>query len=171
MNAVENYLIYLADVLGVKKIINPLANFSDDLVKKEFVLSGHEKQITKQDLTRIELLFVNHIESSQESIFEKKNNELFLKMFSAMKVENIPSLVVDCHIEDSKYVLQELIGLENLKAIVFLKSTPSLSHDLCAFGHMSFIETFSPHLLNVKLELKKQTWLDLQKIMRLFHAN
>lgn len=162
-----DYLMYVNQVLGVNKIINQ-ESLTIDKSSISLFYDINKSAIQIENLKDIELVFVNLSLDITDSLFSKEHVSLFQKMKSAMKIEKIKSIEIETQTQDLNTILLDLSKNSSLKFVVVFTNQPSSKHKISNFGSFSFIETFSPALLNKNTNLKKQAWEDLQQVMGYF---
>jgi|GEM_PF-1245916 len=173
----QDYLRYLKDVLGLQNVMLPQvpehealgAQFGIDVEKLQ---AGNQQFFTANgplvmtEKKHLELIFINILTQSKESLFNPEVKSLFAKMKSAMKLENIQVMEVDCTVEDRSKLPSALAEMFEAKVVVVFSSFPKDIGELIYKGPGKWIETYSPAYLIEDAGAKKVVWNDLQKVMR-----
>lgn len=113
-----------------------------------------------------ELVFLNILTQSKESLFNPAVEDLFGKMKAAMKLKNLQVLELDCTVEDRSHLPSELAPLCESKVVVVFSSFPKDLGEFIFKGPGHWLETYSPAYLLEDPGAKKVVWNDLQKVMR-----
>lgn len=160
----KDYIQYLEDVLGLQKVIlqNEVSN-SNALSAQFFTVQG---PFSPSSLQHCELIFLNILTQSKESLFLPQTHDLFSKMKAAMKLKNIQALELDCTVEDRSQLPSQLAQICESKIVVVFSSFPKDIGELIFKGPGKWIETYSPAYLLEDAAAKKVVWNDLQKVMR-----
>jgi hypothetical protein len=163
-NPYAGYLKYVRDVLGANQFV---ADSVDSGLKDHFYQPDEKLDIEKP----WDLLFVNSIFTSMESLFEKEQHDLLQKMVAAMKLKNESVLAVDTHITSEREILRRWTPYGAPKVMVLFKQNPEITNELRYVDDTSVIETYSPYHLLHHPEFKKITWNHLQLVMGYFNKN
>jgi hypothetical protein len=164
----KDYIQYLEDVLGLSKVMmkeesvmaaGPALPVKTQFFRESGQFNPGEKQFC-------ELIFLNILTQSKESIFRPETNELFKKMQAAMKLKNLQVLILDCTVEDRSLLPSALASICESKIVVVFSSFPKDIGELTYKGAGQWIETYSPAYLLEDPGAKKVVWNDLQKVMR-----
>lgn len=160
-NIYANYLNYVRDVLGAQNFVS--ASYEGSL-RDHFFHPDPNLEIEKQ----WDILFVNSVFTSLESLFEKEQEELFQKMLKAMNLDGISALAVDSSIMNEREILRRWKPYGSPKVLVIFKQNPHISDGLRLIDDSAVLETYSPYHLIQNPEFKKITWLHLQQVMKHF---
>ncbi len=169
--AMNSHLLrYYHEVLGLNFLPKDL--LSEPLAKSpahEVVFWRESLSQDKVDIAHIEcdLLFISSIASSeQESIFQEPYWTLFEKMKNAMGLAqiNVKTLEYVGHSENELF--HDLLKMK-VSVVLLMKENPERG-DFKVSKEFKFLETYSPQIVFSKTELKKNSWDDLQKVMKLF---
>jgi hypothetical protein len=178
----RDYFQYLDEVLGLQKVLisNQTQNetsspFLDQNSKSTSMGTGDSRVIHfftetgdffPADKLYCELIFLNIVTQTKESIFRPDAKELFGKMRAAMKLKNLQVLTLDCRVEDRSFLISEVEKICESKIVVVFSSFPKDIGELTYKGSGQWIETYSPAYLLEDPGAKKVVWNDLQKVMR-----
>lgn len=162
-------LKYYQNVLGIqflpKSLLNepePQATIPDVSLWRRDLISG------PIDLTDLccDLLFVSVISTAEdESLFQESSQSLFEKMKKAMSLEQIQIQTLE-HVGSENTLFQDLLKIKT-KMVVLMKANPE-RRGLQSCPQFKFLETHSPQVLSQNPALKKDTWDDLQQVMKSF---
>lgn len=123
------------------------------------VFSPPEKQ-------HCEVVFLNLVSRAQDSLFTPAVYDLFEKMRSAMKIENLQVLELDCTTEDRAQLPSLLAEVCEARYVIVFSSFPKDLGEMVLKGSGRWIETHSPAYLLEDAGAKKIVWNDLKKVMR-----
>jgi hypothetical protein len=152
------YLNYVRDVLGAHQVLTETV----DLNLRDHFFHPDEKLELGQ---KWDLIFVNTMFSSIESIFDGGSHELFQKMLTAMKLGDQKILYVDTDLMNEKEIIRRWKSFGLPQAMVIFKDNPTITDGLRWVDDTSVIETYSPYHLQHFPEFKKITWNHLQVVM------
>lgn len=152
------YLKYVSAVLGAPQVLTQTmdVNLRDSFFHPDEKLELGQKW---------DVIFVNSIFSSVESLFEESHLELFQKMLRAMCLENKSVLYVDSHLMNDKDILRRFYSYTLPEVMVIFKDHPDTGQGLRLIDNSAVIETYSPYHLQHHPEFKKITWNHLQTVM------
>lgn len=159
----KDYIQYLQDVLGLNSVI--LAANENDRAQKIRFYSANGPFLVP-DLQHVEIVFLNILTQSKESLFVPEVRELFDKMKSAMKLKNLQVLELDCTVEDRSQLPSELAQICESRFVVVFSSFPKDLGEIILKGQGRWLETYSPAYLLEDAAAKKVVWNDLQKVMK-----
>lgn len=157
-NPYFNYLRYVRDVLGAQSIVGE----SRELNLRDHFFHPDPKLELGQ---KWDLMIVNSIFSSFESLFEEEAQDLFQKMLKAMNLGDRKILCVDSHLMNEREIVRRWRGYGLPEAMIIFKDHPEISEDLRLIEDTAIIETYSPYHLTHHPEYKKIVWNHLQKVM------
>lgn len=160
--SMKDYIQYLQDVLGLQNVMISTAGRGE--VQTRFFSSQGPFEPT--ELLHFEVIFLNILTQSKESLFNPEVRELFNKMRGAMKLNNLQVLDLDCTVEDRSQLPSELAKICESKVVVVFSSFPKDIGELIFKGPGKWLETYSPAYLLEDAAAKKVVWSDLQKVMR-----
>ncbi|MBV2169511.1 MAG: hypothetical protein KUL82_12470 [Bdellovibrio sp.] len=158
----KDYIVYLQEVLGLQNVMLPSSEGST--VRTQFYTP--QGPFEPGEFQHYELVFLNILTQSKESLFLPEVQDLFVKMKSAMKLKNIQVLELDCTVEDRSQLPSELAKHCEGKVVVVFSSFPKDIGELIFKGPGKWIETYSPAYLLEDAGAKKVVWNDLQKVMK-----
>lgn len=165
----KDYVQYLQEVLGLQNVMmtpepqQSQAISSAPSVPRFFTRKG---PFEPQEKAYYELIFLNVVTQSKESIFVPEVNELFEKMKAAMKLRNLQILDLDCTVEDRSQLPSAMAQVCESRVVVVFSSFPKDLGELIYKGPGKWIETYSPAYLLEDPGAKKVVWNDLQKVMK-----
>ena len=159
-NPYYTYLKYVSGVLGAHHVLTETM----DINLRDSFFHPDEKLELGQ---KWDLIFVNSMFSSMESLFEESHLELFKKMLKAMNLENKHILFVDTYLMSEKEILRKFYNPTLPEVMVIFKDRPEASN-LRLIDNTAVIETYSPYHLQQHPEFKKITWNHLQTVMAHF---
>lgn len=162
----KDYIQYLEEVLGLQKVMivkDPLAASN----KAQFF--SEQGEFAASEVQHFELIFLNILTQSKESLFLPETKDLFAKMKAAMKLTNLQVLELDCTVEDRSQLPSQLAKICESKVVVVFSSFPKNIGELIFKGPGKWLETYSPAYLLEDAGAKKVVWNDLQKIMKEFN--
>ncbi len=165
----SNLLKYYHDVLGIRFLPQDILSKPEASDKKEVSSFWREKEQILREAPRVQsdLLFISWIDSEhEESLFAQPHWDLFEKMKKAMGLSGIETVILEYVGSSSHELFHDLLQMK-IKVAVLLKKNPERS-DFKICPEFKFIETYSPQTLSQQAPLKKDTWDDLQKIMKEF---
>jgi len=144
----ESYLNYLDEVLGIKNIF----------MNRE---SAHalEHQV-------VDILFVNIIKETHESLKEPSVRELFDKILAAMKIETLKVASIDYSGRSAESLYMDINQAFDSKFVIVMSREPMKSGELRIMGPSLWMEIFNPAYLLEHPGTKKLVWIDLQKVMK-----
>lgn len=170
----NDYIQYLEEVLGLQKVMIAKDPATADSGKARFFTeqgsfasadsAGSEN--TPVEIQHFELIFLNILTQTKESLFLPETKDLFGKMKAAMKLTNLQVLELDCTIEDRSQLPSELAKICESKVVVVFSSFPKDIGELIFKGPGKWLETYSPAYLIEDAGAKKVVWNDLQKVMK-----
>lgn len=159
----KDYLDYVRDVLGAPQILMPAASehggrsFSECFDTR----SGHWPPVGPVDLV---IVSTNH---QVKELWAGASEVLWEKMKAAMGVSHLRLLEVQMREASSPRALVDLLSAFPAQAMLVLKDVPERTDQGRALAGARVIETFSPATLVERVELKREAWSDLQKLMAL----
>ena len=118
------------------------------------------------EFPHLELVFLNVVTQAKESLFRPEVQDLFSKMKSAMKLNNLQVLELDGTVDDRSQLPAELAKVCEAKVVVVFSSFPKDIGELIFKGPGKWLETYSPAYLLEDPGAKKVVWNDLQKVMK-----
>ncbi len=154
------YLKYVSGVLGSHHVLTE----TKDINLRDSFFHPDEKLELGQ---KWDLIFVNSMFSSMESLFEENHLELFKKMLKAMNLDHKHILFVDTYLMSEKEILRKFYSYTLPEVMVIFKDRPEAS-TLRLIDNSAVIETYSPYHLQQYPEFKKITWSHLQVVMAHF---
>ncbi|XGC79587.1 hypothetical protein ACES2L_09640 [Bdellovibrio bacteriovorus] len=158
----KDYIQYLQEVLGLQNVmITPEESFAQ---KTSFFLP--EGPFAPNEIQHAELVFLNILTQSKESLFLPETKDLFGKMKAAMKLKNLQVLELDCTVDNRAELPSELAKLIQARIVVVFSSFPKDIGEMIIKGSGKWIETYSPAYLLEDPAAKKVVWNDLQKVMK-----
>ena len=158
----DDYIKYLQEVLGIKNIIIETTHSEKD----EGYFFTQSGPVSKHEVKHCELVFLNILTQSKESLFNPATQELFQKMKIAMKVNNVQYLELDCTLSNRSELPSEVSKICESKFVVVFSSFPQNLGEFKIVGSGKWLETYSPAYLLEDVAAKKVVWNDLQKVMR-----
>lgn len=158
----KDYIHYLQDVLGLQAVMLPKSD-QQTAIPQFYTPQG---PFQPADFHHYELVFLNILTQSKESLFLPAVQELFSKMKSAMKLKNLQVLELDCTVDDRSLLPSELAKLCEGKVVVVFSSFPKDLGEFVFKGPGHWLETYSPSYLLEDPAAKKVVWNDLQKVMK-----
>jgi hypothetical protein len=158
----KDYLNYLQDVLGLQSVMLPKSD--QESVRPQFYTVRGAFQ--PGEFAHYELVFLNILTQSKESLFLPEVQDLFGKMKAAMKLKNLQVLELDCTVDDRSMLPSELAKLCEGKVVVVFSSFPKDLGEFIFKGPGHWLETYSPAYLLEDPAAKKVVWNDLQKVMK-----
>lgn len=160
MPAMKDYLKYLQEVLGLQNVMLGEQPSNDSrFYSSQGVFEPTEK-------THFELVFLNIVTQSKESLFRPEVSDLYTKMKTAMKLNNIQTIDLDCTQEDRSRLPAELAQICESRVVVVFSSFPKDLGELIYKGPGKWLETYSPAYLLEDPDAKKVVWNDLKKVMK-----
>ncbi|CAE80130.1 hypothetical protein AB1A81_10570 [Bdellovibrio bacteriovorus] len=160
----KDYIQYLQDVLGLQNVMLAPEQAGAEAAKTQFFTA--KGPFTVSELRHYELVFLNILTQSKESLFLPEVNDLYSKMKAAMKLRNLQVLELDCTVEDRSQLPSELAKICESKVVVVYSSFPKDIGELIFKGPGKWLETYSPAYLLEDPAAKKVVWNDLQKVMK-----
>lgn len=160
----KDYIHYLQDVLGLHNIMLAPEQAASEAAKTQFFSS--KGPFTVSEIRHYELIFLNILTQSKESLFLPEVHDLYSKMKAAMKLRSLQVLELDCTVEDRSQLPSELAQICESKVVVVFSSFPKDIGELIFKGPGKWIETYSPAYLLEDPGAKRVVWNDLQKVMK-----
>ncbi|UOF01755.1 uracil-DNA glycosylase family protein [Bdellovibrio reynosensis] len=158
----KDYIQYLQEVLGLQNVM--ITPGETGAQKTSFFLP--EGPFAPAEVQHAELVFLNILTQSKESLFLPETKDLFGKMKAAMKLKNLQVLELDCTVDSRGELPSELAKLIQARVVVVFSSFPKDIGELIIKGSGKWIETYSPAYLLEDPGAKKVVWNDLQKVMK-----
>lgn len=163
----KDYIDYLQNVLGIQGVILPHEEGGEPVsaadaapfYSSQGIFAPSEKQ-------HVEVVFLNLLSRAQDSLFNPPVYELFEKMRTAMKIDNLQMLELDSPIEDRAELPSLLAQVCEARFIIVFSAFPKNLGELILKGSGRWIETHSPAYLLEDAAAKKVVWNDLKKVMR-----
>lgn len=161
----RDYQKYLTEVLGIHEVL--IADGKETVAKVEgtHFFSSKGPYEFPQD-ANFELVFLNILSQSKESLFLPEVEDLFGKMKAAMRLKNIQFLELDVTLEDRSLLPSEFLKHCRARMIVVFSSFPKDIGEVIIKGSSRWLETYSPSYLLEDAGAKKVVWNDLQKVMK-----
>lgn len=155
-----NYLKYVRDVLGVRHLMSEPSpkDLSTDFYQPDPNLKLEQKW---------DLIFVNCLFSSVESLFEPENFELFEKILQAMKLSKKKVLFVDSPLHNEKEILRRWYPFGLPKVLIMMKEQAEAQAVVHYKDETAVIETYNPYMLRHQTDLKKLAWNHLKSVLAL----
>lgn len=132
---------------------------SEDRIKKDMikyfseVLGVNKVHVESNSTSSVELLIL--VENYQQ--ISAAESELLTKMIEALKLEEKPTQIVDLN----------AVNLPSSNYQMYLVNNPKqMQHKISS----SSLVTYSPQILNVKTQLKKDAWTEMQKVIYFFKS-
>ncbi|MNJ94770.1 hypothetical protein D3C87_124720 [compost metagenome] len=142
------------------------AEFGLDLASGKAHFFTNAGPVTHVEKKHFELIFLNILTQAKESLFNPEVQDLFAKMKSAMKLQNIQVIELDCTVDNRSELPSELAEKFESKIVVVFSSFPKDMSEMIYKGPGKWLETYSPAYLLEDPTAKKAVWNDLQKVMR-----
>lgn len=164
----RDYQKYLSEVLGVQEILlgegEAVRNSDAAPAGTHFYSKSGAFEFPSD--ANFELVFLNILSQSKESLFIPEVEDLFGKMKAAMRLKNIQILELDVTLEDRTLLPSEFLKHCRARMIVVFSSFPKDIGEIIIKGSSRWIETYSPSYLLEDAGAKKVVWNDLQKVMK-----
>ncbi|AHI06214.1 hypothetical protein BDW_08570 [Bdellovibrio bacteriovorus W] len=161
----RDYQKYLSEVLGIHEVLIADGKEAAPAVTGTHFLSKKGAFEFPQD-ANFELVFLNILSQSKESLFLPEVEDLFGKMKAAMRLKNIQVLELDVTLEDRSLLPSEFLKHCRARMIVVFSSFPKDIGEIIIKGSSRWLETYSPSYLIEDAGAKKVVWNDLQKVMK-----
>ncbi len=159
----KDYVHYLQTVLGLEQVM--LADFQDPMNAKTLFWTA-EGVYQPSAVQHFEIVFLNLVTQSKESLFQSSIQDLLAKMKSAMRLKNLQVIELDVLLEDRTRLPSLLAEICQARFVVVFSSFPQNPGEIVLKGTGRWIETYSPSYLLEDGDAKRIVWADLQKVMK-----
>src|SRR5690606_35494731 len=137
----QNYQKYLSEVLGIDQVLAGEVSTETSEAGIHFFSPSGPFSFAEGDY---ELVFLNIISQSKESLFIPEVAELFTKMKAAMRLKNIKCVELDVTLEDRSVLPAEFSKKARARMVVVFSSFPKNMGEIIIKGSSRWIETYSP---------------------------